>query len=99
MLGITGVEAVLLGVEPLLGFEVSLEEPAPLTALSRFMLAVSMDCERGPVSTLSAGCEVGLSPQCCAKRERLSSIGVKMLCAFLADAGNGLGCGIGGLLK
>jgi hypothetical protein len=59
-----------------------------------------MDCERVPVSIFkasifNAGSEVGGSgmlvlPQCCASNERLSSMGVKMLCV-LADAGRGFG--------
>ena len=44
------------------------------------------------------GSAVDVLFQCCARRDRLSSIGVKMLCD-LAAAGSGLGCGIGGLWK
>lgn len=53
-----------------------------------------------PASTVAGrGLGSGLdgSPQCWARRERLSSMGVKIL--FRADDGRGLGCGIGGLWK
>lgn len=111
ILGPIGVEAVLAGgaMAWLIGADCwgcCGGGPDPLIpfACLRFMLAISMDCERGPVSTFSGGSEVGgsallvlLFPQCAANRERLSSIGVKILCVL--EAGSAFGCGIGGLLK
>ena len=72
-------------------------------ACSRLMVAVSIDWDRGPpASSLIAGSVRGGSvleePQCCARIERLSSIGVKMLCDFAATE-SGFGCGNGGLWK
>jgi len=70
----------------------------------RWLAVMSTDAGRGaPPSTLICGSVRGISAllvvlQCCASIDRLSSIGVKMLCAF-ACAGNGLGCGIGGLVN
>jgi hypothetical protein len=65
----------------------------------RLMLAISIDWERS-FSVLMGGSDLGTSslllPQCCASNDLLSSIGVKMLCVF-AEAGNGFGCGSGGL--
>jgi hypothetical protein len=58
----------------------------------RFMAATSIDCDRWS-SILIGGSDLGGSsrpPQCCASSDLLSSIGVKMLCAFAA-AGRGLG--------
>ena len=65
-------------------------------SLSRCIAAISMDCERGPSSTFIEGSERGSScallvePQFRASMDRLSSIGVKMLCDF-ACAGKGFG--------
>lgn len=72
--------------------------------LARCIAATSIDCDRGPPpSILIAGSfriasALLVDPQCCASIERLSSMGVKMLCA-LAWAGRGLGCGNGGLVN
>lgn len=74
MLGMVGVDAVLFGGAGgwLVGFDCCCGGPLPFTPLapSRFILAMSMDCARAPVSILrDAGSEVGCSavlelPQC-----------------------------------
>lgn len=69
----------------------------------RCIAAISTDAGRGPPSSLMAGSILEASmlllvaPQCWASMERLSSMGVKILCALFAGSGSGLGCGIGGL--
>jgi hypothetical protein len=96
MLGITGVDAVRWGwpmgmfcpVFRCGGGGAAMPFGAP-----RFMAATSIDCERWS-SVLMGGSDLGGSsrplPQCCASSDRLSSIGVKILCA-LAAAGRGFG--------
>ena len=71
--------------------------------LSRCTAATSIDCDRGPSSSLMLGSDRGGSAllvlaQLRASIERLSSIGVNILW-LLAAAGIGLGCGKGGLVK
>jgi hypothetical protein len=68
---------------------------SPLTL--RFIVDTSKDCERlslgfGGGSNFRGS---GFESQCLASKDLLSSIGVKMLCAF--EAGRGFGCGRGGL--
>lgn len=101
----TGVDAVRCGCGgPFVGCTIcTCGVGWAFTPLTRdlFIAATSIDCDRGPDSVFTAGSDFGCSawlvvPQCWARRERLSSIGVKILCC-LADAGRGFGCGKGGL--
>lgn len=58
----------------------------------------SKDIDRGGSNLDSLCMYSGGAPQCCANNDRLSSIGVKILCDLLRLE-SGFGCGSGGLWK
>jgi hypothetical protein len=66
----------------------------PDASLSRCIVAVSIDCDRGPSVLIAgsdrAGSALLVEPQCCESMDRLSSIGVNIIWD-LAWAGNGFG--------
>jgi hypothetical protein len=94
---IVGVELVLCGCGGLLVGAGPGGSPFGIPFKLRFIVPTSKDCERLSFG-LGGGSNFrgsGFVSQCLASNDLLSSIGVKMLCAF--EAGRGFGCGRGGL--
>jgi len=95
-----GVDDVRCGWGGLLvgaGAWVGLTPFIPFNAFPRFMALTSSDCDLASAGLSSVLGGSGAESQCLASNDRLSSMGVKMLCTL--EFGKGLGCGSGGLLN